>query len=128
MSCRVCILQHGNRWFQAQQYQAAAEAYSQALMLQAADNSLNLALLCNRAAAHHCQGQHLDAVFDCSLALQLDPSSCKALQVRCSPAVQPVHRGWRTRLRQLPNLRTNETRKENAACSGDHGMSSIALS
>jgi predicted TPR repeat methyltransferase len=74
-------VQRGNRSFQAQQYTAAAEAYTQALALGADDAGLNAVLLCNRAAAMHSAGHHLEAVADCCLAEQLDPRSTRALQV-----------------------------------------------
>jgi tetratricopeptide (TPR) repeat protein len=83
-------LQKGNRCFQAQQYKAAADAYTQALALQADDASLNAVLLCNRAAALHSCGQHLEAIADCCLAEQLDPHSTRALQVRLDARVL----GW----------------------------------
>lgn len=77
----VTALQQGNRHFQAQEYQQAAAAYSQALALGAGDNSLTAVLLCNRAATQHAAGQFLDAIADCCLAHQLDPKYPRALQV-----------------------------------------------
>lgn len=74
-------LQQGNRHFQAQEYQQAAAAYSQALALGVDDTSLTAVLLCNRAASQHAAGQYLDAIADCCLAHQLDPKYPRALQV-----------------------------------------------
>lgn len=82
LPAQPACLQNGNRSFQARQYQAAAEAYSEALALAADDAGLNAVLLCNRAAALHASGRHLEAIADCCLAEQLDGRSTRALQRR----------------------------------------------
>lgn len=74
-------MQRGNRCFQAQDYEGAAAAYSQALALGVPDANLSAVLLCNRAAAQHAAGQYLDAIADCCLAHQLDAKYPRALQV-----------------------------------------------
>jgi DnaJ family protein C protein 7 len=74
-------LQQGNRHFQAQEYQQAAAAYSQALALGVDDAALAAVLLCNRAASQHAAGQYLDAIADCCLAHQFDSKYPRALQV-----------------------------------------------
>lgn len=108
-------LQQGNRSFQAQNYQQAAAAYSEALALGVDDTSLTAVLLCNRAAAQHAAGQFLDAIADCCLAHQLDPKNPRALQVSSSSTTSAAHHTRADRLR--PHRATSRTL---AIPSGDH--------
>ncbi len=73
--------QRGNRAYQCGRYADAAEAYTAALQLAAGDDAFCAVLLCNRAAAAHARGAHLDAVADCCLATALDPAYPRVLQV-----------------------------------------------
>eukprot|EP00879_Flechtneria_rotunda_P025199 GHRR01026767.1.p1 GENE.GHRR01026767.1~~GHRR01026767.1.p1 ORF type:complete len:352 (+),score=132.55 GHRR01026767.1:740-1795(+) len=75
------LKQHGNRYYQSQQCQHAQQAYTEALALAIEDPSFNAVLLCNRAAAHHSNGQYLDAIADCYMAAELDDKYPRVLQV-----------------------------------------------
>ena len=58
-------MQAGNKAFQQQRYDAAAEAYSKALDTIAGDAAFQAVVLCNRAAAQLGAGRCVDAVADC---------------------------------------------------------------
>jgi DnaJ family protein C protein 7 len=77
----VVHAQRGNAAYQAKQYREAHEAYSEALALNVEEPALNAVLLCNRAAALHACGQHLEAIADCCVAAQLDDKYPRVLQV-----------------------------------------------
>ena len=58
-------LQAGNKAFQQQRYDAAAEAYTRALDASIGDTAFEAVVLCNRAAAQLGAGRCVDAVADC---------------------------------------------------------------
>uniref|UniRef100_A0A915IP48 SGTA homodimerisation domain-containing protein n=1 Tax=Romanomermis culicivorax TaxID=13658 RepID=A0A915IP48_ROMCU len=63
----------GNNLMKDAKYEEAIQKYSEAIKLHS-----NPIFFCNRAAAFSKAERHLDAVEDCKIALQLDPSYSKA--------------------------------------------------
>ena len=68
----------GNEAFKAGEFQQAAVAYTQALALEPTDPELLAALRCNRSAAFLKIGRYDQALLDCDLCIELNPSYAKA--------------------------------------------------
>lgn len=62
----------GNEAFQAGRYLEAVEHYTAALSCNVESRPFTAVCFCNRAAAYKAQGQVIDAIADCSLAIALD--------------------------------------------------------
>ncbi|XP_022985631.1 uncharacterized protein LOC111483635 isoform X2 [Cucurbita maxima] len=81
------LLRHkaaGNEAFQAGRYSEAVEHYSAALSCNVESRPFTAVCFCNRAAAYKAQGQVIDAIADCSLAIALDEEYFKAISRRAT--------------------------------------------
>ncbi|XP_038900579.1 uncharacterized protein LOC120087763 isoform X2 [Benincasa hispida] len=79
------LLRHkaaGNEAFQAGRYAEAVEHYTAALSCNVESRPFTAVCFCNRAAAYKAQGQVIDAIADCSLAIALDEEYFKAISRR----------------------------------------------
>ncbi len=100
------MLQSGNALFQRGQHREAAEEYGAGLALAQADqNALKAVLHCNRAAALHALGAHVDALADCFAAAARDPAYLRALQRRADiyTAVGDHHSAMQARSLSRPS-------------------------
>ncbi|XP_022944582.1 uncharacterized protein LOC111448996 isoform X1 [Cucurbita moschata] len=81
------LLRHkaaGNEAFQAGRYSEAVEHYTAALSCNVESRPFTAVCFCNRAAAYKAQGQVIDAIADCSLAIALDEEYFKAISRRAT--------------------------------------------
>lgn len=81
------LLRHkaaGNEAFQAGRYAEAVEHYTAALSCNVESRPFTAVCFCNRAAAYKAQGQVIDAIADCSLAIALDEEYFKAISRRAT--------------------------------------------
>ncbi|KAJ4802192.1 DnaJ [Rhynchospora pubera] len=74
----------GNEAFQAGRYAEAIESYTGALTYNGSSRPFSAICLANRAAAYQAQGQIMDAIADCSIAIALDPNYAKAISRRAT--------------------------------------------
>ncbi|CAG9460462.1 unnamed protein product [Pedinophyceae sp. YPF-701] len=93
----------GNQLFRASRYEEAITEYAAGLRELSGSESqkvLRAVLHCNRAAAHQAMGAHVEALYDCEMALALQPSYRRALHRRAASlahigdfasAVQDLH-------------------------------------
>lgn len=106
-------MQSGNALFQRGQYSKAAKEYGAGLALAQADQAALIAVLhCNRAAALHALGAHMDALADCFAAAARDPEYLRALQRRADiyTAVGDHHSAMQARaLSRPPSHRSTST-------------------
>jgi DnaJ homolog subfamily C member 7 len=73
----ICFQASGNEAFQAGRYAEAIESYTAALTYNGSSRPFSAICFGNRAAAYQAQGQIMDAIADCSLAIALDPNYAK---------------------------------------------------
>ncbi|KAL0550821.1 hypothetical protein IC582_009885 [Cucumis melo] len=81
------LLRHkaaGNEAFQQGRYAEAVEHYTAALSCNVESRPFTAVCFCNRAAAYKAQGQVIDAIADCSLAIALDEEYFKAISRRAT--------------------------------------------
>jgi len=78
ITCLLSLKSSADDKFKANNYKAAALAYSNALKVDPSARRWNAILYSNRAAAHMSLGMFSDAVQDCNQAIQRDPDFAKA--------------------------------------------------
>ncbi|KIY95021.1 import receptor subunit TOM70 [Monoraphidium neglectum] len=78
----TALKNEGNKCFAKRDYESALEQYETAAQLLPEAAPERVDLICNRAACYYQMKRFKDAAKECTSALELNPSSAKALQRR----------------------------------------------